>query len=99
MEDVRAFDGLREHVGWRRLLNKVGADRDGFLIGVAKRLMAGFVVDQREIDFHRGFYEGALFVLEMPEKAEENLEAAARRAYAMTQLEQLNTELEESPYA
>lgn len=59
--------------------------------------MSGEKVDQREIDFHRGFYYGALWILEKPEKAEENLERAARHAWALVQLEMDMSE-EARPY-
>jgi hypothetical protein len=99
LEDVRMFDGLREHAGWRRLYDRVKADRERFLLGIARRLMNGEVVDQLEIAHHRGFYQGALWVLGHPEEAEKNLERAARAAWVMANLEQLAEEESASPYA
>jgi hypothetical protein len=98
VEDVRLFDGLREHVGWRRLWEKVRGDRERFLAGLTRRLMSGDPVDQREIDFHRGFYYGAEWVLGHPEEAEKSLERAARLAWAIT-TEELHSQEEGSrPY-
>lgn len=99
VEDVRLFDGLREHAGWRRLRDSIRADRDRFLLGIARQLMSGQEVDQRKIDFYRGYFQGALDTVERPEKAEENLERAARHAWALTQLEIQAESEEESPYA
>lgn len=56
-------------------------------------------VPQREIDWHRGFFAGAIFVLTRPEMAERSLETAARMAYVAAQEELLTAEEGESPYA
>ncbi len=99
VEDVKLFDGLREHQGWRRLYERVKADRERFLLGLARRLLSGDKVDQQEIDFHRGFYQGAFWVLGHPEQAENSLERAARQAYLALQLELTSEEDGASPYA
>lgn len=98
VEDVRIFDGLREHAGWRRLYEKVGVDQDRFLAHIARRLMSGQEVAQREIDFHRGFYQGALWVLGHPEEAEKSLERAAQKAWAAAKLEASIRDEGDSPY-
>lgn len=87
VEDVRLLGELQEHVGWRRLYERVKEDRARFMGAIARRLMAGEKVDQREIDFHRGFYYGALWILGHPEEAEKSLERAARQAYLAVELE------------
>lgn len=97
IEDVRAFDGLKEHAGWRRLYKKIVGKEDKLLASLTRRLMAGEVVSQREIDWYRGFFAGAKTVLEQPEKADANLESAARQAWALAQLE-LTAEGDEEPY-
>lgn len=99
VEDVRMFDGLREHAGWRRLRDAIKAEREGFLLSLARRLMSGEEVDQRMIDFYRGYFQGALDTVERPEVAERNLERAARSAWALTQLELETERQEDSPYA
>ena len=43
----------------------------------------GTLPTPEEIAYHRGFYEGAFFVLVHPEVAEENLEKAARTAWRL----------------
>ena len=98
VEDVKLFDDLRAHAGWRRLYSKVLENRAGCLLSISRRLMAGESVSEREIAHSRGFYEGALWVIEQPEVAERDLERAARMAWAKAQLE-LSTEEElTSPY-
>lgn len=99
VREAQALDGLTEHGGWRILFNRVRAQRDGFLLSIARRLMSGELVDQREIDFNRGYYEGALNTLARPDKALENLEKAARHAWTLAQLELIAEEEEASPYA
>lgn len=65
---------------------------------ITRRLMSGEEVSQREIDFQRGFYYGIEWILEHPEKAEENLERAARHAWLLVQLEVETTTEGDSPY-
>lgn len=96
--EVQALDGLREHAGWKALLKKAQADAENFMSSVARRLMAGVAIDQREIDFKRGYLAGALDVIERPERAMEGLEVAARAAYAIAKAEALEEEGESSPY-
>lgn len=98
VEDVKLFDGLKEHAGWRRLAERIRADRDRFLASLSLRLMNGEVVSQREIDYKRGFYAGAEYVIETPAEAEASLEAAAREAWALTRLELAHQDEESSPY-
>ena len=87
IRDAHLFDSLKEHDGWKRLAELVRVDRERFLTKLAKRLMAGEEVSQREIDFHRGFYQGAEWVVGHPENAEASLERAARAAWRMAQKE------------
>lgn len=98
VEDVKLFDGLTEHAGWRRLADKIRASKGLFVERLASRQMAGEVVPQREIDYYRGFYMGAEYVVGIPEQAETSLEAAAREAWRLTQLELAQRAEESSPY-
>jgi len=100
IRDAHLFDSLKSHEGWKRLAEHVRADRERFLMRLAKRLMSGQVVDQREIDYQRGFYQGAEWVIGHPEEAEASLERAARRAWRMAQdeLAQQQAESEGSVY-
>jgi hypothetical protein len=81
-------------VAWRRLYDRVKASKERFLGDLAKRLMGGDTVTSEEIAYHRGFYQGAFYVLAHPEVAEKNLERAARMAYMLAQEEM---ESEEAP--
>lgn len=90
--EVQAFDGLQEHRGWKALQLSMQAQRDKFFLGMAKRLMSHAVIDQREIDYFRGYYDGAKDLLDRPQQVVESLEVAAKRAFALAQAEMLATE-------
>ena len=83
--DARLFDGLRENPGWRRLFEMVSAKKVKWMDSITKRLMGpkSQWPEADEIAYHRGFYEGAFFVLVHPEVAEQNLEKAARVAWRL----------------
>lgn len=99
VDNLKLFDGLREHAGWRRLYERVNEERQTFMASLAKRLMRGEIVSQREIDYTRGFHEGAAWIISQPEEADKHLEAAARRAWTMVELELLRERKDDSPYA
>lgn len=84
--DARIFDSLRTNVGWQRLFEHVSAKKSTWMEGILTRLMGPkkFWPQTEEIAYHKGFYEGAFFVLAHPEHAEKNLERAARIAWSMT---------------
>lgn len=98
ISEVRNIGELTDHPGWQILRRKVEEEKDQFLLRVAKRLMAGYDVSTLEIDYKRGYYQGALDTLLRPEKAWENLEKAARRAW-LRQSEMLSEKEGEVPYA
>ena len=98
IQDVRMFDGLREHQGFQHLRKKVAEQQDGFADRIARKILTGGEVDQREIDYMRGYIEGAMFVVMRPEVAERNLELAGRLAYALGKRE-LEAEGEMAPNA
>lgn len=98
INDVRAFEGLREHAGWKRLYQNVLEARETFMLTLAKRLMADVEVPSKEIHYYRGYYEGALAVLKRPEEVEKNLEQLADRAWREAQLQYSDQE-DEIPYA
>lgn len=98
VEDVRLFDGLMEHAGWQRLAQIVRGERDRFLTSLTSALWRGEVVDQRQLDYTRGFYEGARWLIETPEQAEASLEQAASKAWRLTQIELAREAEEASPY-
>ena len=96
--DVKLFDGLLEHPGWQRLAEIVRGERDRFLTSVTSALWRGEVVDQRKLDYTRGFYEGARWIIETPVEAEASLEAAASKAWSLAQIEAARESEEDSPY-
>lgn len=83
--DARLYDALRENPGWRRLYEMVTAKKGRWMDSITKRLMGpkNRWPEADEIAYHRGFYEGAFFVLVHPEVAEDNLERAARVAWRL----------------
>ena len=84
--DARLFDSLRNDPGWQRLFEMVSAKKDKWMQDVLDRFMGQKKrwPDPTEIAYHKGFYEGALFVLAHPEHAEANLERVARVAWSMS---------------
>ncbi len=83
--DAHVFDDLKQMPGWRRLYETVKADKGKVMQEMAARLMKGDKPSSEEIEFYRGFYQGAVYVLEHPAQAERNLERAARTAWLLAQ--------------
>lgn len=98
IREARLYDSLRENEAWQRLAQRVRDSRDGFLASLARRLMSGGKVSPEEIAYMRGFYYGARWIIEHPEKAEESLERAARAAWRMTLIEAAEIAESDSPY-
>lgn len=96
-EIARGLGSLTEHEGWQYLYELTQAAEKRFLSRLAKRLFSGVVVDQREIDFQRGYIRGALDTIQRPAEAIADLEKAARGAWVKAALE-LTTETEGIPY-
>lgn len=96
--DAQLYDELKEHPAWRRLHEHAEAEQERFGVGLAKRLMAGEEVSLREVDFHRGFFRGVIWVLKHPEMAMGNLESAARKALVLMELELEQERGDDSPY-
>jgi hypothetical protein len=90
----RKVGHLRDDQGFQFLKRRILEQRDRFLLGIAKGLLAGRKADPEEIARMRGFYEGALYVIERPEKAAESLEQLARKAIL-----EASREEEEGEYA
>lgn len=99
--DAHLFDSLRENAAWKRLYEKVMAQKDRYMNGLAQRLMGpkDRHPSPEEIAYHKGYYQGAVAVLSAPELAEANLERAARIAWLLVNQELDKIEEEESPYA
>lgn len=97
MDEVRRYDDLIQHPGYRFLVERVEDQRDAYTAKIARRLMAGEEVSQREIDWYRGYYAGALETLRRPYVAEHNLEGAARLAWGLAS-EAITEKENETPY-
>lgn len=98
VDDAHLFDGLREHPGWRRLAEKIRSHEKRWMDSITQRLLRGETVDQQEIKYRLGFYEGARYVIETPENAEAALEQAADRAWKEVLRQSLIQQERESPY-
>lgn len=98
-EDARVFGELMEQRGWQRLIQRLEGEKEEYLLDIAKRLLDGRQVDQREIDFMAGFFKGALYVLKHPEKAEESFTKAAHLAWVLDEADQEVEDVPSSPYA
>jgi hypothetical protein len=74
---------LKDHEAWTVLRQVLETKKERWQRGLTKRLIAGEIVDQRDLDYQRGFWAGAFYVLDNPEKAEDSLKAALRKATSM----------------
>lgn len=91
--DAQMFDQLQQDPGWRRLYEKVAADKARFMDGLARRMFGPKKnrPSDEEIAFQQGFYQGAIWILSYPDKAMENLERTARIASVLV-LQESNEE-------
>lgn len=96
--EAHLFDGLRQDPGWKRLFEVVVRDKKRVTDELARRMMAGQQIPPEEVEFYRGFYRGAVYVLMHPEVAEKNLERAANVAWLLAQKEVQQQQEEQSPY-
>ena|SRR5215471_6076733 len=83
--DARLFGELREQPGWQRLYSMVQAKKQGWLGFLAREFMRApeYWPKPMEIQFYRGYYTGAWWIVAHPEVAERNLERLARREWAL----------------
>lgn len=97
--DVRETEHLKDDPGFQHLRRRAAELEEHFKSSLAQRIWRGKDVPKEEVAFNKGFYEGIMFVLNFPEKADERLEEAARRAYLAALRKQEDDTQEESPYA
>lgn len=80
---ARELDKLKEHPSWETLRNEFELLRQAYTTKLARQLLKGGLkaeaLNQRELDYQRGFLAGAEWILELPEFAVNALEAALRR--------------------
>ena len=82
-DTVRELAKLTEHPSWRTLRSEFEKRKDAYITKIARDIAAGGIdaklIDQREIDYTRGFLRGAQAVLDTPGNAMDALEKALRR--------------------
>lgn len=97
-QEAAQYGRLKEDPAWRALFDRIQAQKERFMLRLARRLMAGEVVSQRELDYNKGFYDGAYYAVAHPEKAITSLEHAAIAAWEL-KLDELGAEAQSSsPY-
>lgn len=80
---ARELAKLMEHPSWDLLRLELDAKRSQFMARKTRELISGGIhadpVNQREIDYQRGFFAGAEWILNNPEMAEATLKKALER--------------------
>lgn len=80
---AQALGKLTGHEGWELLRKELEERREAFERTLGRRLLGGGIdsdpVDQRHIDYQRGYWRGVRDVLESPSKAQNALDDALRR--------------------
>ena len=79
---AQALAKLRDMPEWQALRNEVDVWRDRKTKALASRLLSTGIVDQRDIDFQRGFLKGMEWLLDSPELTEKALIQAIERTTA-----------------
>lgn len=82
--NVQVFEDLKTHPAWRKLRELADKEKAKWMNRFTKRLWAypeGDLPTPEEIVFHKGFFQGCVWVLAHPEMAEASLESAARAAW------------------
>lgn len=74
------FATLKQHPAWPQLLDHYKELRVRYERQLGARLMGGAELDQREVDFHRGYWHGVFAVLASPEAAEQAWMSAELKA-------------------
>lgn len=80
---ARELAKLADHPSWPVLKGEMARVRGVYQARLARRLTTGGInaspLDQREIDYQRGFFAGAQWILDNPEMAEATLAKALER--------------------
>ena len=94
VENASLFDDLRTHPGWKKLFELVEREEKKFLDDITRRLWEhpANPPTVEEIEFHKGFQQGALWVLKHPEWALSSLRKAARAAWLLEQNQAIDAE-------
>lgn len=95
IHSVQIFEDLKGHPAWRKLMELAEKEKGRFFDRISKRMWAypdDPLPTTEEIVYHKGFYQGCIWVLKHPEMAEASLESAARAAWLMSQGEMQEAE-------
>lgn len=80
---AQALGKLKDHPSWAVLEDTFEKTRAAYLDSLSRKLIAGGIdaapLDQRQLDYKRGFWAGAKAVLDNPDDVQEALEAALRK--------------------
>ena len=77
-EIAQAMRELKATDGWKVLAETFERQRAGYFDTLARDLMRGKEIDQRKLDYNRGFFESVEQLLKAPENAERLLERAVK---------------------
>lgn len=74
---------ITRHPSWAELVAEFDRKKEKHLKVLLTKLMSGKPYDQREIDYFRGFWAGASWILANPAQADRTLKAALANAAAL----------------
>ena len=82
-DSARELTKLLEHPSWRVLRSQIGKRKHAYLTRLATQMSTGGIdaepVDQRQLDYIRGFLRGVDAVLDTPDRALDALEKLLKR--------------------
>lgn len=74
---------LAEHPSWSSLVKMFEAEKTEWALGIGNKLLAGGLkaapIDQRELDYKRGYFAGIRAVLSAPETVSTQVDARERK--------------------
>lgn len=80
---AQSLSKLVDHPAWQTLREELDRVREQYTGRLARKLMKGGIsatpLDQRELDYQRGFFSGAEWILANPEQAESSFKQALER--------------------
>lgn len=80
---AQSLSKLVDHPSWQTLRDELSRVKEAYMGRLARKLLAGGIsatpVDQRELDYQRGFFSGAEWILKNPEQAESSFAQALER--------------------
>lgn len=84
--NAHLFDDMKKSPAWQKLYELTKKKKQTFLERISQRLWDDqlLIPSREEIQYHKGFYQGCIWVLAHPEHAAINLERAARTAWLLS---------------